>query len=102
MEGTPKEAAAKLVQKLRFEARGIKAMILVVIEQLRGTLNGMSREARAAAEAIGKEMNHPVEALVVGAGIAGLAAEIPAAKLHVVDHALLERYTPDGYCSALK
>ena len=41
-------------------------MILVVIEQLRGTLNRMSLEALAAAAAIGKELNHPVEALIAG------------------------------------
>jgi len=77
-------------------------MILVIIEHLQGKLNRMSLEALAAATAIGKELNHPVEALIAGANVAGIAAEIPAAKLHVIEHPLLERYSPDAYTVALK
>ena len=77
-------------------------MILVVIEHLQGKLNRMSLEALAAAQAIGKELNHPVEGLLIGSGVAAMAAEIPAAKLHLVEHALLDRYTSDGYTIALK
>src|SRR5882757_8176994 len=79
-------------------------MILVVIEHLQGKLNKMSLEALAAAELIGKEMNHPVEALIAGGqGVgSGIAPEVPAAKLHVVDHELLTHYTPDGYALAIR
>ena len=77
-------------------------MILVVIEQRQGKLNRMSLEALAAAQAIGKEMNHPVEALLPGQGVTGLAAEIPAAKLFLAEHPLLENYTPDGYAGAVR
>jgi electron transfer flavoprotein alpha subunit len=68
-------------------------MILVIIEHLQGKLNRMSLEALAAATAIGKETNHPVEALLIGSGVSALASEIPAAKLHLVEHTLLEKYT---------
>ncbi len=77
-------------------------MILVVVEHLQGKLNRMSLEALAAAQAIGKELNHPVEGLLIGSGVAAMAAEIPVAKLHAVEHALLDRYTSDGYTIALK
>jgi electron transfer flavoprotein alpha subunit len=35
-------------------------------------------------------------------GSAGFASEIPAAKLHVVEHPHLERYTADGYSAAAR
>src|SRR5205807_9364675 len=59
-------------------------------------------EALAAASLIGAELNQPVEALIAGANVASLASEIPAAKLHVVEHALLGHYTPDGYTLAIR
>src|SRR5258708_8594352 len=77
-------------------------MILVIVEHLQGKLNRMSLEALAAAQAIGKELNHPVEAVLLGSGVAGMASEIPAAKLHLVEHPLLEKYTSDGYTIALR
>src|SRR5882724_13167068 len=77
-------------------------MILVIVEHLQGKLNRMSLEALAAAQGIGKETNHPVEALLIGSGVASMAAEIPAAKLHLVEHPQLARYTADGYAIALR
>jgi electron transfer flavoprotein alpha subunit len=77
-------------------------MILVAVEHLQGKLNKMSLEALAAALAIGKEMNHPVEALVMGGAVAAMAAEIPTVKLHVVENPKLDRYTADGFTAALK
>src|SRR5579863_4977491 len=77
-------------------------MILVIVEHLQGKLNKMSLEALSAAASIGKEMNHPVEALLVGSCVAAMSSEIPAAKLHVVEHPLLEKCTADGYSAALK
>ena len=76
-------------------------MILVIVEQLQGKLNKMSLEALAAARAIGKETNHEVEALLPGNGVSGMASQVPAAKLHLLEHPLLERYTPDGFSAAL-
>ena len=78
-------------------------MILVVVEHLQGKLNRMSLEAIGAAQAIGKDTNHPVEALLAGGpGVAAMSSEIPASKLHVVEHPLLEKYTADGYTAALR
>ncbi len=76
--------------------------ILTVIEQRDGHLNRMSLEALAAAQAIGRETGHEVEALVPGHNVAGLAAHIPAPRLYLLDHPLLEKYTPDGYTVALQ
>jgi len=73
-------------------------MILVIVEHLQGKLNKMSLEAIAAAQAIGSQLNHTVEALCLGGS--GFAAEIPATKLHVVENPLLDRYTADGYSAA--
>ncbi len=77
-------------------------MILTVLEQQQGKLNRMSLETLAAAQAIGRELNRPVEALLPGHAVAGLAAEIPAVKLHLVEHPRLEPYTPDAYSAALR
>jgi electron transfer flavoprotein alpha subunit len=77
-------------------------MILVIAEHLQGKLNKMSLEALAAAKALGKELNRPVEALVAGGSVAAFGAEIPAAKLHVLEHSLLDKYTPDAFCAALR
>ena len=76
--------------------------ILTVIEQRRGKLNRMSLEALAAAQAIGGELGRDVEAVVPGQGGAALAAEIPAARVYALEHPLLEPYTPDAHCLALK
>ena len=76
--------------------------ILTVIEQRGGKLNRMSLEALAAAQAIGGELGRDVEAVVPGQGGAALAAEIPAARVYALDHPLLEPYTPDAHCLALK
>jgi len=77
-------------------------MILVIVEHLQGKLNKMSLEAIAAAQAIGSQMNHPVEALVMGGSVAGYAAEIPVSKLHVVENPLLDRYSADGFSEAAR
>jgi len=79
--------------------------ILVVAEQRSGAWNRMSWETVTAAQQIGKELGQLVEAAVVGKGIGGLATELAAkqfAKVHAVEHDLLEQYTPDGYTLALR
>ena len=76
--------------------------ILTVIEQRAGKLNRMSLEALAAAQAIGRNLDRDVEAVVPGQGGAALAAEIPAVRVYTLEHPLLESYTTDGYCTALK
>ena len=79
--------------------------ILLVTEQRGGAWNRMSWETVAAAQQIGAELNQPVEAAVLGKGVGALAAELASkrlAKVHTVDHELLEPYTPDGYTIALR
>ncbi len=79
--------------------------ILVVVEQRGGAWNRMSWETVAAAQQIGKELGHPVEAAVLGKGVAALAGELARKQLervHTVEHDLLEHYTPDGYTIALR
>jgi electron transfer flavoprotein alpha subunit len=74
--------------------------ILVVIEQRGGSLNRMSLEALAAAQAIGRDLGHEVEAIVPGHNVADCAAQVPASRVYLLEHPLLEKYTPDAYCVA--
>ncbi len=75
-------------------------MILVVAEQRGGRLNRASWEAIAAAQQLGE----PIAVAVIGSGVAGIAAELAAAKAEEVvtlDAPALEPYTPDGFTAAL-
>jgi electron transfer flavoprotein alpha subunit len=75
--------------------------ILAVLEHQSGRLHRMSWETLAAAQQLGAE----VDAAVIGAGIAALAQEVAAKKLSkvfVVEHALLENYTADGYAATVE
>ena len=79
--------------------------ILVVAEQRQGKWNNTSFETLAAAQQIAKERAGTISGLVIGKGIASLADELAAknvAEVLLVEHDLLEAYTPDGYCVALK
>ncbi len=78
--------------------------ILVIAEQRQGKWNNTSFETLAAAQQIAKDTSSTVSALVIGKGVAGLAGELAAknlAEVVLVQHDLLEAYTPDGYCVAL-
>src|SRR2546426_2173945 len=79
--------------------------ILVVAELRRGHWNNASFETLAAAQQIAKDTSSTVSALVIGKGIAPFANELAAkdvAEVLQVEHDLLESYTPDGFCVALK
>ena len=79
--------------------------ILAVLEQRDGVLHKMSLEALAAAQQIGVEMDLPVFAAVLGKGVEAVAQSLTGytlAKVHAIDHDLLQQYTPDGYAAALK
>ncbi len=80
--------------------------ILVIAEQREGKLNRVSFETLAGAQALARQTGWTVEAAVVGGGnIASLAAEIAktaVAKVYAIADAALERYTPDGFVTALK
>jgi electron transfer flavoprotein alpha subunit len=78
--------------------------ILVVAEQRQGKWNNASFETLAAAQQIAQETSSSVSALVIGKGVEGLANEVAAknvAEVLLIEHDLLEAYTPDGYCAAL-
>ena len=79
--------------------------ILVVVEQREGKLNRVSWETLTAGQAIAAETGWPLEAAVVGSGVAGFASEVAAkkvAKVYAIESAKLEPYTPDAFAAALK
>jgi electron transfer flavoprotein alpha subunit len=78
--------------------------ILVIAEQRQGKWNNASFETLAAAQQIAKDTSSTLSVLVLGKGVAGLADELASknvAEVLLVQHDLLEAYTPDGYCVAL-
>ncbi len=79
--------------------------ILVITELRQGKWNNASFETLAAAQQIAKDTSSAVSALVIGKGIATFADELAAknvAEALSIEHDLLEAYTPDGFCVALK
>src|SRR5215470_2448781 len=79
--------------------------ILVVTEQRQGKWNNASFETLVAAQQIAKDTSSTITALVIGKGVSSLAGELAAknvAEVLSVEHDLLEAYTTDGYCVALK
>src|SRR4029077_6407546 len=79
--------------------------ILVITELRQGKWNNTSFETLAAAQQIAKDTSGTVTAVVVGKGVASLADEVAAknvSEVLLVEHDLLEAYTPDGYCVGLK
>lgn len=78
--------------------------ILVITEQRQGKFNSTSLETVVAALQIAAASSGTVNALVIGKGVARLADELAAknvAEVLLVEHDLLDAYTPDGYCTAL-
>src|SRR5258705_1380384 len=79
--------------------------ILVIAEQRQGKWNNATFETLAAAQQIASALSGSVAAMVIGKGVDTLAAELAGknvAEVLQVEHDLLESYTPDGYCIALK
>jgi electron transfer flavoprotein alpha subunit len=79
--------------------------ILVITELRQGKWNNASFETLAAAQQIAKDTSSAVTALVIGKGVAAFADELAAknvAEVLKVEHDLLEAYTADGFCVALK
>ena len=79
--------------------------ILVITEQRQGKWNNASFETLAAAQRIAAETASTVSALVLGKGVGPFADELAAkdvSEVLQVEHDLLDSYTPDGYCVALK
>jgi electron transfer flavoprotein alpha subunit len=79
--------------------------ILVITEQRQGKWNNTSFETLAAAQQIAPALSGTVSALVIGKGVDTLAVELAGknvAEVLQVEHELLDSYTADGYCVALK
>ncbi len=79
--------------------------VLVVLEQRGGKWNRISFEALEAGHKIAQALNVALQAVVLGSGIDGLASEVApydVSKVFALDHALLERYTPEAYTAALE
>jgi len=79
--------------------------ILLITEQREGNWNKVSFETLAAAQQIAQQTKGTLAGLVIGKGVAALAAELSAYQLDevlLVEHDLLEKYTPDGFSLALR
>src|SRR5690242_6278103 len=79
--------------------------ILVVTEQRQGKWNNASFETLVAAQQLAKDTSSSVTGLVIGKGVSPFADELAmknVAEVLRVEHDLLEAYTPDGFCVALK
>ncbi|HTU34818.1 MAG TPA: electron transfer flavoprotein subunit alpha/FixB family protein [Candidatus Acidoferrum sp.] len=78
--------------------------ILVITEQREDKWNNVSFETLAAAQQIAAQTNGTISGAVVGKGVASLAEQLAAFQLNevlLVEHDLLDKYTPDGFSIAL-
>jgi len=78
--------------------------ILVITEQRQGKWNNTSFETLVAAQQIAGETASNISAVVLGKNVGKFADEAAAknvAEVLLLEHDLLEAYTPDGYCLAL-
>jgi electron transfer flavoprotein alpha subunit len=85
--------------------RNQKMKILVITELRQGKWNNTSFETLAAAQQIAAETASTVSGVVIGKGVSTFADELAAkdvAEVLLVEHDLVEAYTPDGYSIALK
>jgi electron transfer flavoprotein alpha subunit len=79
--------------------------ILVVTEQRQGKWNNTSFETLAAAQQIAAALSGTVSAVMIGKGLDKFTSELAGKNISEVlqvEHDLLENYTADGYCTALK
>jgi electron transfer flavoprotein alpha subunit len=79
--------------------------ILLTTEQQEGKWNKVSFETLAAAQQIAQQAKGTLSGVVIGKGVAGLADELAGYQLEevvLVEHDLLEKYTPDGFSLALR
>ena len=78
--------------------------ILLITEQREGKWNRTSFETLAAAQQIAAETKSKLAGLVIGKGVGALAEVLAGVRLDevlLVEHDLLENYTPDGFTVAL-
>ncbi len=79
--------------------------MLVLVEQQQGTLNRVSLETIAAAQAIARDIGWQVEIAVLGGEVGAIAAELAgkkAAKVYAIESPQLAIYTSDAYVHVLK
>src|SRR5580698_1020911 len=79
--------------------------ILLITEQRDGQWNKVSFETLAAAQQIAGVEKATLSGAVVGKGVASLADDLARYQLDevlLVEHELLEKYTPDGFSLALR
>jgi electron transfer flavoprotein alpha subunit len=79
--------------------------ILLITEQREGKWSNVSFETLAAAQQIAQQTSGSVSGVVIGKGVAALAAELAAFRMEevlLVEHELLEKYTPDAFTIALR
>ena len=79
--------------------------ILLIAEQRDAKWNKVSFETVAAAQQIAGQANATISGVVVGKGVAALAEELAGYQLDevlLVEHDLLDQYTPDAYSTALR
>ena len=79
--------------------------ILLITEQREGKWNKVSYETLTAAQQIVQQAQGTLTGVVIGKGVAALADELAGSQLDevlLVEHDLLEKYTPDGFSLALR
>jgi len=79
--------------------------ILVVLEGANGTIHRISKEALAAAQALGKELGQTVSILAFGNNADNLAKEasgFQAEEVLLINDDKLNNYSADGYAEAIK
>ncbi|HYL46978.1 MAG TPA: electron transfer flavoprotein subunit alpha/FixB family protein [Candidatus Limnocylindrales bacterium] len=79
--------------------------ILLITEQREGKWNKVSFETLAAAQQIAQQAKGALTGVVIGKGVAALADELAGYQLDevlLVEHDLLEKYTPDGFSLGLR
>ncbi|HWF37108.1 MAG TPA: electron transfer flavoprotein subunit alpha/FixB family protein [Candidatus Acidoferrales bacterium] len=79
--------------------------ILLITEQRERKWNHVSFETLAAAQQIVQQTKGSLSAVVIGKGVAGLTDELAGFQLDealLVEHDLLDKYTPDGFSIALR
>jgi len=79
--------------------------ILLITEQREGKSSKVSFETLAAAQQIVQHTKGTLTGLVIGKGVAALADELAGYQLDdvlLIEHDLLDQYTPDGFSIALR
>ena len=79
--------------------------IWAVIQTEKGEPRGVSYETIAGGQKLAAALGKPLEALVLGAGVAGAAEKVAARKVErvrVIEDPKLDPYTPEPYTAALR